>query len=76
MSTDHRNTSPSSDDGEESQSTPLKKKVGKKGSYGSSQKMTDKEQSEQFMQTARELGVDENSEYFDSALEKITSLPR
>jgi hypothetical protein len=35
--------------------------------------LTDKEQSERFKQTARELGVDEGGEAFDRAFKKITS---
>jgi hypothetical protein len=34
-------------------------------------KLTDKEQSERFKQTARELGVDESGEDFERALDKI-----
>ena len=35
------------------------------------QKMTDKEQSERFIQTARELGVDETGETFEREFSKI-----
>ena len=75
-SKDHQNTDPSSENGGASQSTPLKKKVGKKGSSGSSQKMTSKEQSERFVEAARELEIDENSEYFDSIFREIASIPK
>jgi hypothetical protein len=34
-------------------------------------KMTDKEQSERFKETARELGVDENGSLFEKVFEKI-----
>lgn len=34
-------------------------------------KLTDKEQSERFIETARELGVDESGEDFQRAFEKI-----
>jgi hypothetical protein len=34
-------------------------------------KLTDKEQSERFKETARELGVDESGEEFERAIEKI-----
>jgi hypothetical protein len=34
-------------------------------------KLTDKEQSERFKETARQLGVDESGEIFDRAIEKI-----
>lgn len=34
-------------------------------------KLTDKEQSERFIETARELGVDESGTAFDEAMEKI-----
>ena len=66
-----QNTSLSKDTGEESLSTPLKKKAGKKGNSGSSKKMTAKEQSEQFIKTARELEVDESGQYFDKLIKKI-----
>lgn len=66
-----QNTNPPKDTGDESLSTPLKKKVGKKGNSGSSKKMTAKEQSEQFIKTARELESDESGEAFDNAVEKI-----
>jgi hypothetical protein len=36
-----------------------------------SPKLTDKDQSERFKQTARELGVDESGEKFDKAFEAI-----
>jgi hypothetical protein len=38
-------------------------------------KMTDKEQSERFKQTARELDVDETGESFERALGKIIRRP-
>lgn len=34
-------------------------------------KLSDKEQSERFIEAARELGVDESGEAFDAALTKI-----
>jgi hypothetical protein len=34
-------------------------------------KLTDKEQSERFKQTARELGVDQSGKLFDEAFDKI-----
>jgi hypothetical protein len=37
-------------------------------------KLTDKEQSERFIETARELGVDESGEKFKHALERIVPL--
>jgi hypothetical protein len=36
-------------------------------------KLSDKEQSERFKQTARELGVDESGEAFERAFETIVS---
>jgi hypothetical protein len=36
-------------------------------------KLTDKEQSERFKQTARELGADENGKKFKEAFEKIVT---
>jgi hypothetical protein len=59
VNTDRQNTSPEKQDGSESQSSPSKKIQGKKGSSGSSKKMTQKEQSERFINTAQELEVDE-----------------
>jgi hypothetical protein len=38
-----------------------------------SQKNTDKKQSARFIETARELGVDENGEKFGRAISKIIS---
>jgi hypothetical protein len=35
-------------------------------------KLSDKEQSERFIEAARELGVDESGEEFERAFEKIT----
>lgn len=34
-------------------------------------KLSDKEQSERFMETARELGVDESGRAFEKAFEKV-----
>jgi hypothetical protein len=39
-------------------------------------KLTDKEQSERFKQTARELDVDESGESFERVAEKIIRPPR
>ena len=38
-------------------------------------KLSDKEQSERFKETARELGVDETGEEFEKAFEAITRKP-
>jgi hypothetical protein len=38
-------------------------------------KLTDKEQSERFKQTARELGVDESGEQFERAIRNIIRTP-
>lgn len=35
-------------------------------------KLSDKEQSERFMETARELGVDESGDAFEKAFNRIT----
>ena len=43
--------------------TPKKKKA--------KPKLTDKEQSERFRETARELGADESGEEFESALQRV-----
>lgn len=45
--------------------TPKKKKA--------KPKLTDKEQSERFKQTARELGVDESGESFEKAFRKVVT---
>ena len=76
MSKDPQNTSQSKEDCDESQSTPSKKKVGKRGSSGSSKKMTAKEQSQRFIETARELEVDETGVKFSQTLDKIISNPK
>jgi hypothetical protein len=46
--------------------TPKKKKA--------KPKMTDKKQSERFIETARKLGVDETGEAFEKAFEKIKTV--
>lgn len=71
MSKDPRNTNQSSADGDASQSTPLKKKAGRKGNFGSSRKMTAKEQSERFIKTARKLDVDETGTAFDAVADRV-----
>ena len=38
-------------------------------------KLSDKEQSERFMETARELGVDENGKAFEEVFGRITKQP-
>ncbi|MCB1423360.1 MAG: hypothetical protein KDJ69_13025 [Nitratireductor sp.] len=43
----------------------------KKAKAGSSKKMTQKEQSERFIETARELGADESGLGFEDALRKM-----
>lgn len=68
---DHRNTNPEPSDLSESQSSPSKKDQEKKVKVGSSKKMTQKEQSERFIETARELGVDEDNVSFHNAVIKI-----
>ena len=75
-SKDPQNTSQLKENGDEFQSTPSKKKAGKKGNSGSSRKMTAKEQSERFIQTARELEVDENNTKFEAALSKTLALKK
>jgi hypothetical protein len=39
-------------------------------------KLSDKEQSERFKKTARELGVDESGEPFEKAVSKIIPTPK
>lgn len=68
---DPRNTSRENSESSESPSSPLKKVPAKTGKAGSSKKMTDKEQSERFIETARELGADENGDAFVNALNSI-----
>lgn len=48
--------------------TPKKKKA--------KPKLTDKEQSERFIETARELGVDESGDAFERAVKKILPVRR
>ena len=72
MSGDRHDTSPKNTDGSKSQSPPSKKPVAKKkANSGSSKKMTAKEQSERFIQTARDLGVDETGESFAKVIDHI-----
>ncbi|MDE2067077.1 MAG: hypothetical protein KGL35_00765 [Bradyrhizobium sp.] len=40
------------------------------------EKLTDKEQSERFKQTARELGTDESGKEFENAFAKIVRRPK
>lgn len=58
----------------ESQSNQSKKVQPKtvKGGSSKKKKMTDKEQSEQFIKTARELEVDESGEKFDRFLKRAS----
>lgn len=69
-----QNTSLDDSDLSESQSPQSKKGQAKKDKAGSSKKMTAKEQSERFIETARELGADSADHEFDRALDLI--LPR
>lgn len=62
------NTSQDDTDLSESQLSQSKKSTAKKAKAGFSKKMTAKEQSERFIETARELGVDENDEALDLSL--------
>lgn len=55
---DRQNTSPPEKNGDGSKSP-------------SKRKMTDKEQSERFIETARELGIDEHNQGLPSILKKI-----
>jgi ribosomal protein S6E (S10) len=48
--------------------TPKKKKA--------KPKLTDKEQSERFKETARKIGVDEDGRSFEEAFNKITGPPK
>jgi len=73
VNTDRPNTSPEKQDGLESQSSPSKKIQGKRGKAGSSKKMTAKEQSEQFIKTARELESDEDGEQFYKLIDQVAS---
>lgn len=52
--------------GDSPSTAPKRKPPGKKAA-----KLSQKEQSERFMETARELGVDETGEQFKKALERI-----
>lgn len=70
---DHQNTSPSSGEESASQSSPLKKPAAKKGKAGSSKKMTQKEQSERFIETARGLDVAEGEVIFDAFFDSLAT---
>lgn len=54
-----------------SRSSQSKKPAAKKRKAGSSKKMTQKEQSERFIETARSLGSDENEKVFERAVDII-----
>lgn len=49
----------------------MAKKAGVPKKQKAKPKLDDKEQSERFKQTARELGADESGEEFDRALDRI-----
>ena len=69
---DRANTSRKASDLSESPSPQSKKDQGKTAKAGSSKKMTKKEQSERFVETARQLQIDENQdENFERALRTI-----
>jgi hypothetical protein len=68
---DRPNTGPSKSVGDGSPSSPLKKPQAKKAKAGSSKKMTQREQSERFEETARNLGADESGEAFESAINSL-----
>ena len=74
MSGDRQNTSQSDSAGDVSRSSRSKKPPAKKkAKAGSSKtrKMTDEEQSERFIETARKLGLDEDPENFDQVMSRI-----
>lgn len=73
---DRANTSPEPSELSESPSSQSKKDQGKKAKDGSSKKMTKKEQSERFLETARELGADESGGDFDRAISRIFGTSR
>ena len=66
-----QNTNPVSDTGGASQSSQSKKTAGKRHNSGSSKKMRAKEQSERFIQTARELEVDKSGQEFEKVARNI-----
>lgn len=68
---DRANTSPEPSELSESPSPQSKKGQGKKAKAGSSKKMTKKEQSERFIETARELECADSEEAFDHVLDRI-----
>lgn len=68
---DRRNTSPRPTGLSESPSSQSKKDQGEKPKAGSSKKMTKKEQSERFIETARKLEADESGEAFERAVRTI-----
>ena len=72
MSTDHQDTSPDNTDGSKSHPTQSKKSQAKKPKAGSSKKMTDKEQSARFIETARELESDESGVSFERFMKSLS----
>lgn len=66
-----QNTNPKNTELSESPSPQSKKVRATASRDGSLKKMTDKEQSERFIETARMLDVDESQEHFDRNLRKI-----
>ena len=54
----------------------MAKKAGVPKKQKAKPKLDDKEQSERFKQTARELGVDESGKSFERAFSKITPEPK
>jgi hypothetical protein len=55
------------------QNTSQPEKNGDGSKSQSKEKMTDKEQSERFIETARELGIDENGKAFDKTIASLFS---
>lgn len=68
---DPQNTNPDLLDGSGSKSNQSKKRAAKKAKAGSLKKMTAKEQSERFINTARELGADEYGDTFNAAIDLV-----
>lgn len=57
-----------------SRSLKSRKPVVKKGKAGSSKKMTQKEQSERFIQTAQEMEADESGKCFNEIIATISKV--
>lgn len=73
---DRQNTGRETSGLSESPLSPLTKNQGKTGKAGSSKKMTQKEQSERFKLTAREIETGESGTAFERAIQRVLTEKR